>query len=249
MGNEFMIGRDPSFCQIVVPKDESQVSNRHARIVFDGQTITLEDIGSTNGTFVNGIRVVKKAVSPADVITLGATNGYRLDLSQVLGRVSGRDSQPGKGVQGGRAVQGAGNDNGAVDPVYSGKVRYLQQVHDDYHEECAQLSKEQGKALKIRMLPSMVIGSAGAILGAMVPDGYKIPLLVGMGVLTVVVFLITSHIASERMAASARRRKEINEQYELDFVCPECGGSWRSHSFAYIARLGACPCCKKKFQL
>lgn len=222
MASEFLIGRDSSQCQIVVPHEEKTVSNRHARICVDDKTVVIEDVGSTNGTFVNGIRVVKKVVTPTDVVTLGSPDGYRMDLSGVL--------KP-------------------ADHDFSAKVRHLQQIHDEYHENKAQLSKEQGKALRIRMLPTMIVGSCGAIAGACIPEKYRIAMMIGVGVLTVIVFMITSHIASERMAASARRRKMVDEQYELDFVCPECGGSWRSHSFAYIARLGACPCCKKKFNL
>lgn len=36
---------------------ESTVSRRHAELVRDGATVTLRDLGSTNGTFVNGTKV------------------------------------------------------------------------------------------------------------------------------------------------------------------------------------------------
>jgi DNA-binding winged helix-turn-helix (wHTH) protein len=37
--------------------DSTDVSRRHARILVNNDTATLEDLGSTNGTFVNGKRV------------------------------------------------------------------------------------------------------------------------------------------------------------------------------------------------
>ncbi|WP_400995456.1 FHA domain-containing protein [Agromyces sp. GXQ0307] len=46
-----VIGRDPS-CGIVL--DVDGMSRRHARIVRAGDTVTIEDAGSTNGTSVNG---------------------------------------------------------------------------------------------------------------------------------------------------------------------------------------------------
>ena len=37
--------------------DDSTVSRRHARLVVDGPNVTIEDLGSKNGTFVSGRRV------------------------------------------------------------------------------------------------------------------------------------------------------------------------------------------------
>jgi ABC-type multidrug transport system ATPase subunit/pSer/pThr/pTyr-binding forkhead associated (FHA) protein len=50
------------------------VSGRHCRLTLDNGTWTLEDLGSTNGTYVNGSRLVgTTAVTPADRITLGTS--------------------------------------------------------------------------------------------------------------------------------------------------------------------------------
>lgn len=48
---ELIIGRDES-CDLVIP--ERQVSRRHARIRLEDDRYFLEDLGSKNGTFVNG---------------------------------------------------------------------------------------------------------------------------------------------------------------------------------------------------
>lgn len=47
---------------------ESTVSRRHAEIVRSGGALSVRDLGSTNGTFVNGIRI--EAETP---LTLGDT--------------------------------------------------------------------------------------------------------------------------------------------------------------------------------
>lgn len=52
--------------------DDRRVSRRHAEIRFRLGRHTLYDLGSTNGTFVNGKRVSEVALSEGDRVTLGA---------------------------------------------------------------------------------------------------------------------------------------------------------------------------------
>jgi hypothetical protein len=52
--------------------DSLSVSREHARLTrTDG--LAIEDLGSRNGTFVNGVRVQRARVAPGDRIRLGAT--------------------------------------------------------------------------------------------------------------------------------------------------------------------------------
>jgi len=63
-----LLGRS-SRCQLVFEDDT--VSRRHAELrVADGQWM-LRDLGSCNGTYVNGRRVVEAEVSAGDEIALG----------------------------------------------------------------------------------------------------------------------------------------------------------------------------------
>lgn len=48
-------------------------SRRHAEIRRDGETFTLVDLGSTNGTLVNDQNVKERALEPGDRITIGKT--------------------------------------------------------------------------------------------------------------------------------------------------------------------------------
>src|SRR5262249_20618155 len=64
------IGRDPGNDRVL---DFPMVSGRHARIVRSGDVLVVEDLGSSNGTFVNGTRVDRNAtVRPGDLIGLGS---------------------------------------------------------------------------------------------------------------------------------------------------------------------------------
>jgi pSer/pThr/pTyr-binding forkhead associated (FHA) protein len=60
---EVVIGRDPA-CEIIL--DDPAVSNKHARLAYHHAQWWLEDLQSTNGTFLNG-----EAVSTPLVVTGG----------------------------------------------------------------------------------------------------------------------------------------------------------------------------------
>jgi hypothetical protein len=65
----FTIGRSPE-CDLVL--DDRRVSRKHAEIRLRLGKYTLYDLGSTNGTYVNGKRVSEVVLSQGDRITMGA---------------------------------------------------------------------------------------------------------------------------------------------------------------------------------
>ncbi|MHB1001234.1 MAG: FHA domain-containing protein [Armatimonadota bacterium] len=71
------IGRDESNT-IALPADNT-ASRRHARIENTGGSFTLYDEGSSNGTFVNGVKVTDRPLRPGDEIQVGSTR-FRFEL-------------------------------------------------------------------------------------------------------------------------------------------------------------------------
>ena len=62
------LGRDPD---AGVHLDSPIVSRRHARLSRAGAVVTIEDLDSANGTFVNGQRVARSEVAPGDLVVIG----------------------------------------------------------------------------------------------------------------------------------------------------------------------------------
>ena len=70
--DEFLIGRQAS--EEGTLGQDAEISRHHARIARSGGAFTIEDLGSTNGTFVNGRRITgAEILSPGDRIQVGAT--------------------------------------------------------------------------------------------------------------------------------------------------------------------------------
>jgi ABC-type multidrug transport system ATPase subunit/pSer/pThr/pTyr-binding forkhead associated (FHA) protein len=87
----YTLGRDP---QGDVVLDDARVSWRHATVSFNGRGWTLEDHGSTNGTFVQGQRVHQVDIGPGSAVHLGnATDGPRLNLSGAQAAVAQQQPQ------------------------------------------------------------------------------------------------------------------------------------------------------------
>src|SRR6185503_10411458 len=47
------------------------ISREHAQIVIEGNQVLLEDMGSTNGTYCNGLKVERKVLADGDKILVG----------------------------------------------------------------------------------------------------------------------------------------------------------------------------------
>ena len=66
---EHIVGRDVE-CSIVI--DATTVSRQHARIAVVSGTVTIEDLASTNGTHVNGVRIsAPTRLMPGNELALG----------------------------------------------------------------------------------------------------------------------------------------------------------------------------------
>ncbi|MEO8706570.1 MAG: FHA domain-containing protein, partial [Kofleriaceae bacterium] len=76
---EYIIGRR-SDCQIFVP--DMRVSRQHARLWKEGEGWTLEDLGSNNGTFINGVRLQQATALRHDDEILIANNRIRVEARE-----------------------------------------------------------------------------------------------------------------------------------------------------------------------
>ena len=122
---EMVLGRDDS-CDIVIPV--RQISRQHLRLFLDGGGCVVEDLGSKNGTWVNGYRVTgmrqledgdeiriakdirlsyvgSGATAPStarilpDVIPSGAMKGLRLRLDPESRQVTINEPCAGSGTE------------------------------------------------------------------------------------------------------------------------------------------------------
>ena len=80
MDREIIIGRSSELDLVLV---EDMVSRKHAKISTDGGQISIQDLGSTNGTFVNGEKIKKARLNEGDRILVGTSIIKLVSVDQV----------------------------------------------------------------------------------------------------------------------------------------------------------------------
>jgi pSer/pThr/pTyr-binding forkhead associated (FHA) protein len=70
MNQELIIGRSSELEMVLI---EDMVSRHHAKITTSADEIYIEDLGSTNGTFVNGEKITRSKLKEGDRILIGTS--------------------------------------------------------------------------------------------------------------------------------------------------------------------------------
>ncbi len=81
---EIFIGRSNELDVVLV---EDMVSRKHARISWNADALVIEDLGSTNGTFVNGEKIKRARLKEGDRVLIG-TSIVRVALTDASGAAS-----------------------------------------------------------------------------------------------------------------------------------------------------------------
>lgn len=90
------VGRKPGHTLQIV---DSSVSGAHAELSVDKFGVTVKDNGSTNGTRVNGERVLEKRLTPGDALVFGSVE---MRFGDAQASAPGRTSAPGPVPHAGR---------------------------------------------------------------------------------------------------------------------------------------------------
>ena len=67
---EIVVGRSSDLDMVLV---EEMVSRKHARIAYENDAVMIEDLGSTNGTFVNGEKIKRAQLKEGDRVLIGTS--------------------------------------------------------------------------------------------------------------------------------------------------------------------------------
>ena len=135
---------------------DRSVSGKHLKLITmsDGNVL-IEDLGSSNGTFIDGVRIIKKVVSRNTVVQMGST--FTFCISDVLPEVK-TSSVP-------RTPPTPPTPpRPEYDEEILRKFQNLESVWNKYQEEKINLQKNNASKGFLRMLPMFVLGGLGYVI-------------------------------------------------------------------------------------
>ncbi|MEM6551340.1 MAG: FHA domain-containing protein [Planctomycetota bacterium] len=114
--DKIIVGRKAN-CDLRIPL--TSVSRQHCELTLDGDTIKLRDLGSSNGTFHNSIRVQEAELSAGDELVIGP-----VVFTVVV------DGQPDE-IKPVRTILGGDSDDASPSPTMSDSAEELM-LEDDF---------------------------------------------------------------------------------------------------------------------
>lgn len=196
---------------------DSTVSRKHCKLTeqSDG-TFVLEDLESTNGTYVNGQRIIKTVVSRSDTITLG-----KLDVT--VDSLVGLKPKPEKD--------------------YTQEFKKLKSVYDNYHNELLRLEKAERKKNFYRSLPPTISTIVFAL--TLLMDGNAAFVIRAiMGVISVGFIIWATVTAYRSNQKTPEERQKLLKQFQIDYVCPKCKRYLGDIAYENLKNMGSHDICK-----
>ena len=204
---------------------DNYVSRRHCEITqtATGNVFHIKDLGSSNGTYVNGFRVVECDVTLNDQILLG--NSYALDLSKVFLK---KDVAP------------EPNPNPHPQPetnaVFPERLRI---IYNTYSDEKRSIANSQRWSMNLRMTFTQIVSIGSSLI---VGGTSWVSALIG-----VVIGLIIAAVINSFSDKSSKKMETLTNTFQQQYADGNCNKFLGNYSPDYIENNLKCMCpnCKK----
>lgn len=231
------IGRKPGNTIVLNNYD---VSGTHATLTLLSpvtNTWEIQDMGSANGTFVDGMRVYRKEVTPASKIKLGQTP---VSWDQILDRRV--PSPPASTIPAQQPLlpEPIEQDEELREIAWS-----LKKVSDEYKEKkyrLAEIQSQESLNSRIQSLGFPIGGVLGPLLLQTLPPEFKMYGFVGS--LIPLGFAASAFFNSRRLSKERKTFTGLDDWYKINYVCPHCH-TFIQQPFELLEKIKNCKACKK----
>lgn len=209
----FYIGRNTDN-DFRVPKPS--VSGQHARVIIsdDYENYVIEDLGSTNGTFINGHPVAKKEILKKDKISLG---NEEIEAEKLFEHIRS-------------FIHDKRTD-------FSEEFSGLQSLERNFQ-------KDKDKANKFFKIKSAILRltitvAIMLLVGQFTPREYRIYLMGAIGLIGTVISTLS--MSEDRLR---NKIEDLTVEFINAFSCPKCEMELAGKSWKYWKTKKSCPKCE-----
>jgi adenylate cyclase len=159
-----VVGRAPTSD---VPVFDPTISRRHAELVTSDQGLAVKDLGSSNGTFLNGSRVETCMVSVGDTITFGKVAFKLMAVGAAPQPATPRDGGPPAGATIVRQLPVRNTPGTAFQAIKSGEQAAVSSAEDKVRQKLSMLlevSTELGRAVDTDSILQKIVDQAYKVL-------------------------------------------------------------------------------------
>lgn len=222
---------------------DPKVSRKHVKIIsLPNGKYQLEDLGSSNGTFVDGQRIIRRVVTGDTIVQLGGSFSFKVSSAfteTTTSRqtfISHQTSSPYNQPQ-----------NQSKEPKIDEEVLRqfdkLEAIYSKYMEDKIALQKDNAQKGFMRMVPMSIMGIVGLVIGC-VPQLGDFRLVISAVVVIVSGILLVKAYNSQ--SNLPEKMEVLNRQFQIDYVCPKCKCFLGFTPFEGLKNRTACPMCKTK---
>lgn len=208
---------------------DMSVSGKHLKLtLLADDTVAVEDLGSSNGTFVDGVRIIKKVVKRDTRVRMGSA--YSFCVGDAFPKNMTSQTPP-------------------TATEYS--IRHLENVWNNYATGLEELSNKN-KTINIVARISSVFTIGGGVLGGILrtmeglQDLSNISLIAsGLGLIIMVYSIAQSYTFDYN-----KEKKKLDEQFEKDYICPnpECRHFLGYTKYSILRQDKQCRYCRGKYK-
>lgn len=234
--------------------NDLSVSKRHlsATPMADGRW-SIEDLGSTNGTYVNGLPVVTAVVDADTPLMLGSlqtTLRHLLNLApapKVVPKPAPVHAAEPAPISTPAPTSASAPAEPAVGADGSVSIKHLEAVYEKYRHDTLAIARRRNHASVYRILPMaigmpLVMGLVGMFTTDIAVKGVCMGGLMALGsALTLRMIPMGDRLAEEQF--------DINRRFQVDYSCPCCHNFMgAAKPYEVLVKQGQCPFCKVKFK-
>lgn len=209
---------------------DKNVSSKHLKVTtLDDGRIQIEDLGSTNGTFVGDQRIIKKIVSPETIVTLGGTFQFRIkDVVNVHKASTSETYKAGENIQEG---------------IDMSRLKY---IYEAYEAEKVSLQKANARKQFLRTLPGLFSTLLFGLTFLIGDTASELRPLVG--IVMIIGIVVSSVMAYKGQQQLPEEMEALNKQFMIDYVCPKCKNFLGFLPYESLKNRGYCSFCKSKWK-